>query len=369
MQKSPPMKELNESFLNYCYYSICFGEFVKKSEETNNRIKDKRENPDFYKIFSNENKPSSNLYKSQIEVLNDNPNDNMDEKIRKIKEKINKVKSVIGINFEEMENMDEEQILYLLKNYVIDKIKNIFLKDFNLMHLLAVYTNDYCISSFGLNYKIIKLMKKNEDQNCGDLSVKYLFEQDNLNKEINSLKNKMKSMEKENKKKSKEMEKKLNEQQEEIKKNKDEFQKMMEEKDKNFQAIMEELKEKKEKSEEMEKKLNEQQEEIKKNKDEFQQIMEELKELKKKFDNEIKEKDSWKKELAKKDIKIESLENLTFDMIKAELNTDRLSKGFPTKNSHNDLISFLRKQESEIISLYSYLKYRGILDGYQELKK
>ena len=97
--------------------------------------------------------------------------------------------------------------------------------------------------------------------------------------------------------------------------------------------------------------------------------MEELKELKKKFDNEIKEKDSWKKELAKKDITIERLENLTFDMIKAELNIDRLSKGFPTKNSHNDLISFLRKQESEIISLYSYLKYRGILDGYQELKK
>lgn len=323
MQKSPPMKELNESFLNYCYSSICFGEFVKKSEETNNRIKDKRESPDFFKIFATENKSASSLYKSQIEVLYDNPNDNMDEKIRKIKEKINKVKSVIGINFDEMENMDEEQILFLLKNYVIDKIKNIFLKDFNLMHLLAVYTNDYCISSFGLNYKIIKFMKKNEDQNCGDLSVKYLFEQDNLNKEINSLKNKMKSMEKENKKKSKEMEQRL----------------------------------------------NEQQEEIKKNKDEFQQIMEELKELKKKLDNEIKEKDSWKKELAKKDIKIERLENLTFDMIKAELNIDRLSKGFPTKNSHNDLISFLRKQESEIISLYSYLKYRGILDGYQELKK
>ena len=212
-------------------------------------------------------------------------------------------------------------------------------------------------------------MKKNEEQNFGDLSVKYLFEQDNLKKEINSLKNKMKSMEKENKKKSKEMEQRLKEQQEEIKKNKDEFQEMMEEKDKNYQAIMEELKEKKEKSEEMEQRLNEQQEEIKKNKDEFQQIMEELKELKKKLDNEIKEKDSWKKELAKKDIKIESLENLTFDMIKAELNIDRLSKGFLTKNSHNDLISFLRKQESEIISLYSYLKYRGILDGYQELKK
>ena len=369
MQKSPPMKELNESFLNYCYSSICFGEFVKKSEETNNRIKDKRESPDFYKIFATENKSASSLYKSQIEVLYDNPNDNMDEKIRKIKEKIDKVKSVIGINFDEMENMDEEQILFLLKNYVIDKIKNIFLKDFNLMHLLAVYTNDYCISSFGLNYKIIKFMKKNEDQICGDLSVKYLFEQDNLNKEINSLKNKMKSMEKENKKKSKEMEQRLNEQQEEIKKNKDEFQEMMEEKDKNYQAIMEELKEKKEKSEEMEQRLNEQQEEIKKNKDEFQKIMEELKELKKKLDNEIKEKDSWKKELAKKDITIERLENLTFDMIKAELNIDRLSKGFPTKNSHNDLISFLRKQESEIISLYSYMKYRGILDGYHELKK
>ena len=91
-----------------------------------------------------------------------------------------------------------------------------------------------------------------------------------------------------------------------------------------------------------------------------------------KLDNEIKEKDFLKKELAKKDIKIESLEDLTLDMIKAELNIDRLSKGFPTacpKNSYNELISFLRKQESEIISLYSYLKFRGILDGYQELKK
>jgi predicted nuclease with TOPRIM domain len=121
-------------------------------------------------------------------------------------------------------------------------------------------------------------------------------------------------------KKVEEMEQRLNEQQEEIKKNKKEFQQILEKKDKNFQAIMENL------------------------------------------DNEIKEKD----------IKIESLKDLTFDMIKAELNIDRLSKGFPIacpKNSHNELISFLRKQESEIISLYSYLKFRGILDGYQELKK
>ena len=121
-------------------------------------------------------------------------------------------------------------------------------------------------------------------------------------------------------KKVEEMGQRLNEQQEEIKKNKKEFQQILEKKDKNFQAIMENL------------------------------------------DNEIKEKD----------IKIESLKDLTFDMIKAELNIDRLSKGFPTacpKNSHNELISLLRKQESEIISLYSYLKFRGILDGYQELKK
>ena len=67
-----------------------------------------------------------------------------------------------------------------------------------------------------------------------------------------------------------------------------------------------------------------------------------------KLDNEIKEKDFLKKELAKKDIKIESLEDLTLDMIKAELNIDRLSKGFPAacpKISLNELISFLRKQK------------------------
>ena len=73
----------------------------------------------------------------------------------------------------------------------------------------------------------------------------------------------------------------------------------------------------------------------------FQAIMEKL-------DNEIKEKDFLKKELTKKEIKIKSLKYLTFDMIKAELNIDRLSKGFPTacpKISLIELISFLRKQK------------------------
>ena len=178
MQKTYPMQELNEPLLNYCYSSICFGEFVEESKKTNNRIKDKRENPDYYQIFATENKSAFDLYKTQIETLNNNPNDNADDKIRKIKEKINKVNSVIGINFnkkEVMDTIDEEKILYLLKRAVMDPIKTILWKDLNLTHLLAVYQNDYIFTSFGIIYNIIKLMKKNEEIKCGNLSVKYLL--------------------------------------------------------------------------------------------------------------------------------------------------------------------------------------------------
>ena len=87
MQKIPPMKELNESFLNYCYSSIWFGEFVEESEKTNNGIKDKRESPDFYQIFATKNKSASSIYKSQIEALYDNPNDNMDKNLEKWRKK------------------------------------------------------------------------------------------------------------------------------------------------------------------------------------------------------------------------------------------------------------------------------------------
>ena len=152
------MKELNESLLNYCYYSICFGEFVQESEKTNNRIKDKRESPDYYEIFATENKSASSLYKNQISTLIDNQNVNVDIKISKMKEKIDKVNSFIGINFNEKENkvkINKEKILYSLKN---------------------------------------------EEKNYGDLSVKYLFEQEKLYKEINSLKYQMKSMNKQKKK-------------------------------------------------------------------------------------------------------------------------------------------------------------------------
>ena len=75
-----------------------------------------------------------------------------------MKENIDKVNSFIGINFNEKENkvkINKEKILYSLKN---------------------------------------------EEKNYGDLSVKYLFEQEKLYKEINSLKYQMKSMNKQKKK-------------------------------------------------------------------------------------------------------------------------------------------------------------------------
>ena len=53
--------------------------------------------------------------------------------------------------------------------------------------MISDFYSDYLIESFELFYNIIKLMKKNEENKIGNLSLKYLFEAGNK-KKINGFK-------------------------------------------------------------------------------------------------------------------------------------------------------------------------------------
>ena len=50
--------------------------------------------------------------------------------------------------------------------------------------MISDFYSDYLIESFALFYNIIKLMKKNEESKIGNLSQKYLFEEENKKKSI-----------------------------------------------------------------------------------------------------------------------------------------------------------------------------------------
>jgi len=50
--------------------------------------------------------------------------------------------------------------------------------------VISDFYSDYLIESFELFYNIIKLMKKNEENKIGNLSLKYLFEAGNKKKSM-----------------------------------------------------------------------------------------------------------------------------------------------------------------------------------------
>ena len=88
-----------------------------------------------------------------------------------------------------MDNIEdkEKQIMKVIKSKILSKIKPITSENNKLNGMISDFYSDYLIESFALFYNIIKLMKKNEENKIGNLSLKYLFEAGNK-KKINGFK-------------------------------------------------------------------------------------------------------------------------------------------------------------------------------------
>ena len=99
------------------------------------------------------------------------------------KEKITFLKSKIGLDLDNIGNKENE-IMEVIKSKIISKIKPITSENNKLNGMISDFYSDYLIESFALFYNIIKLMKKNEESKIGNLSQKYLFEEENKKKSI-----------------------------------------------------------------------------------------------------------------------------------------------------------------------------------------
>ena len=78
----------------------------------------------------------------------------------------------------------ENEIMEVIKSKIISKIKPITSENNKLNGMISDFYSDYLIESFALFYNIIKLMKKNEENKIGNLSLKYLFEAGNKKKSM-----------------------------------------------------------------------------------------------------------------------------------------------------------------------------------------
>ena len=201
----------DNSFINYCYLNAIFFDFIfnskiilnEMSSEENNELKEK---------FMKSNKGNKDKYfKKKLLIINQNEEGK--------KEKISLIKSNIELDLNDIEEKEDE-IMKAINNKIISKIRQMASANNNKLNtMISDIYYDYLIESFSLFYNIIKLMKKNEGKKIGNLSQKYLFEEEdmkktmdlnikNLKKQISSLKNEIRKNDNENSKKIEETNKK-----------------------------------------------------------------------------------------------------------------------------------------------------------------
>ena len=191
------------SFINYCYLNIIFYDLFLKSKNILDKIS-LEENSELKKIFIQNNKQNKDkYYKQKLLIINQT------EEAKK--EKVDLIKSKIGLDFDNFEDKEDE-IMKEINNKIIYNIKQMASGNNKLNEMISDFYPDYLIESFSIFYNIIKLMKKNGDKKIGNLSQKYLYEEEkkqksidlnikNLKKQISSLKSDIKKNNIENSKK------------------------------------------------------------------------------------------------------------------------------------------------------------------------
>lgn len=275
------------------------------------------------------------------------------------KEKISLIKSNIELDLNDIEEKEDE-IMKAINNKIISKIRQMASANNNKLNtMISDIYYDYLIESFSLFYNIIKLMKKNEGKKIGNLSQKYLFEEEdmkktmdlnikNLKKQISSLKN-------------------------EIRKNVNENSKKIEETNKKYEDLMKIFIENEKKFIANEKKLTESMEKLNQVISENNELISENKENGEKLKKTESELESIKKEMAKekeeaqaKIKEIESLKNAVA-LLKKENNAyeekiSELQKRIEKLNADlNETKLALIQKDLELRIIYDYVEAYGDL--------
>jgi len=327
------------------------------SSEENNELKEK---------FMKSNKGNKDKYfKKKLLIINQN------EEAKK--EKISLIKSNIELDLNDIEEKEDE-IMKAINNKIISKIRQMASANNNKLNtMISDIYYDYLIESFSLFYNIIKLMKKNEGKKIGNLSQKYLFEEENmkktmdlniknLKKQISSLKNEIRKNDNENSKKIEETNKKY-----------EDLMKIFIENEKKFIENEKKLTESIEKLNQV---ISENNEIISKNKElisENNELISENKENGEKLKKTESELESIKKEMAKekeeaqaKIKEIESLKNAVA-LLKKENNAyeekiSELQKRIDILNADlNETKLALIQKDLELRIIYDYVEAYGDL--------
>ena len=428
MKSTEGVEAINQenSLLNLCYYYIIIYELVINSFRTLEKVKinENQTKEEFIKMLKENNRENELKYnKLKIQFTENIKNGERAAQL-------NKVKLYIEIDFEQkIEN--EEKVVEQLNKIIVSPIMTLLTSNKILFELLKNYFVDFYLESFSFIYNLIKLMKKNEDKNIGNLSIRYLEEQKKMEKQfqneknilkenIKGVKEELKKLKKEMNENSKENEKKIKEI---IKENEQKCKELIEKKNKENEEKCKEIieknnKENEKKYKEIIEKNNKENEEkykklLEKNKKEVEEtnkkyinIMKILKENEQKFQesqkrsqemvefhqNNFKEVNEQlnmikKENLLFKDQLIKAresnifLKNLNIDMIKKEMINQKLFDSYSNEISELKNINFqldsnllalkiiLSKKESEINSLYGYIRLKGFLDEFQNLMK
>lgn len=413
MKSTEGVEAINQenSLLNLCYYYIIIYELVINSFRTLEKVKinENQTKEEFIKMLKENNRENELKYnKLKIQFTENIKNGERAAQL-------NKVKLYIEIDFEQkIEN--EEKVVEQLNKIIVSPIMTLLTSNKILFELLKNYFVDFYLESFSFIYNLIKLMKKNEDKNIGNLSIRYLEEQKKMEKQfqneknilkenIKGVKEELKKLKKEMNENSKENEKKIKEI---IKENEQKCKELIEKKNKENEEKCKEIIEKNNKENEKKYKelLEKNKKEVEETNKKYINIMKILKENEQKFQesqkrsqemvefhqNNFKEVNEQlnmikKENLLFKDQLIKAresnifLKNLNIDMIKKEMINQKLFDSYSNEISELKNINFqldsnllalkiiLSKKESEINSLYGYIRLKGFLDEFQNLMK
>ena len=219
MKSTEGVEAINQenSLLNLCYYYIIIYELVINSFRTLEKVKinENQTKEEFIKMLKENNRENELKYnKLKIQFTENIKNGERAAQL-------NKVKLYIEIDFEQkIEN--EEKVVEQLNKIIVSPIMTLLTSNKILFELLKNYFVDFYLESFSFIYNLIKLMKKNEDKNIGNLSIRYLEEQKKMEKQfqneknilkenIKGVKEELKKLKKEMNENSKENEKKIKE--------------------------------------------------------------------------------------------------------------------------------------------------------------
>ena len=296
------------SFINYCYLNIIFNDLILKSKNIFDEM-NSEENNELKTIFRQNNKQNKDKYYTQKLLII-----NQTEEAKK--EKITFIKSKIGLDLNDIEDKENE-IMKEINNKIISKIKPITSENNKLNDMISDFYSDYLIESFTLFYYIIKLMKKNEENKIGNLSKKYLFEEENMKKSLDlNIKN---------------LKKLISSLKSEIKKNNIENSKKNEETDKKYEVLMKKFNELKSENEKLISENKENREKLMENESEIKTLKKEWAKEKEETQIKLKEIESLKNEVAclKKENKVyeKKISDLQkkIDELNADLNEAKLA--------------------------------------------